>query len=65
MFLGPARAASSADPVAKRPISLDQVKRLRSDHAIYMADNARANLIGIADRDLDRFCVAVVETMNG
>ncbi|GAA4010412.1 aromatic amino acid transaminase [Sphingomonas humi] len=47
------------------PLSLDQVKQLRSKHAIYMADSGRANLVGIADRDLDRFCSAVVETMNG
>ena len=47
------------------PLTAEQVQHLRAAHAIYMADNARANLIGIADRDLDRFCVAVVETMNG
>jgi aromatic-amino-acid transaminase len=47
------------------PLSLEQVKRLRSDHAIYMADSGRANLVGISDADLDRFCAAVVETMNG
>nr|WP_314444258.1 aromatic amino acid transaminase [uncultured Sphingomonas sp.] len=47
------------------PLSVSQVKQLRSDHAIYMADSGRANLVGIADRDLDRFCAAIVETMNG
>lgn len=47
------------------PLSVEQVKQLRSDHAIYMADSGRANLVGIADRDLERFCAAVVETMNG
>jgi aromatic-amino-acid transaminase len=47
------------------PLSLEQVKRLRSDYAIYMADSGRANLVGISDADLDRFCAAVVETMNG
>jgi hypothetical protein len=30
-----------------------------------MADSGRANLVGISDHDLDRFCSAVVETMNG
>ncbi|WP_300974959.1 aromatic amino acid transaminase [Sphingomonas sp. LHG3406-1] len=47
------------------PLSVEQVKQLRDKHAIYMADSGRANLVGIADRDLDRFCAAVVETMNG
>jgi aromatic-amino-acid transaminase len=47
------------------PLSTDQVDRLRTDHAIYMADSGRANLIGISDADLDRFCAAVVEAMNG
>jgi aromatic-amino-acid transaminase len=47
------------------PLSPEQVKRLRETHAIYMADSGRANLVGIADADLDRFCQAVVEAMNG
>lgn len=47
------------------PLSVKQVKQLRESHAIYMADSGRANLVGIADHDLDRFCAAVVETMNG
>jgi aromatic-amino-acid transaminase len=47
------------------PLGIEQVKALRTDHAIYMADSGRANLVGIADRDLDRFCDAVVETLDG
>jgi aromatic-amino-acid transaminase len=47
------------------PLSPDQVKALRTSHGIYMADSGRANLVGIADADLDRFCDAVVEAMNG
>lgn len=47
------------------PLGIEQVKRLRSDHAIYMADSGRANLVGISDTDLPRFCDAVVETLNG
>jgi aromatic-amino-acid transaminase len=47
------------------PLSIEQVKMLRETHAIYMADSGRANLVGIADHDLDRFCDAIVETMNG
>jgi aromatic-amino-acid transaminase len=47
------------------PLTIEQVKRLRSDHAIYMADSGRANLVGISDADLDRFCAAVVEALDG
>jgi aromatic-amino-acid transaminase len=47
------------------PLSVEQVRQLRETHAIYMADSGRANLVGIADHDLDRFCAAVVGTMNG
>ena len=47
------------------PLSVDQVRTLRTDHAIYMADSGRANLVGIADADLDRFCTAVVDALNG
>jgi aromatic-amino-acid transaminase len=47
------------------PLDLAQVKALRETHAIYMADSGRANLVGIADRDLDRFCDAVVGALNG
>jgi aromatic-amino-acid transaminase len=47
------------------PLSVEQVRQLRETHAIYMADSGRANLVGIADHDLDRFCAAVIETMNG
>ena len=47
------------------PLSVDQVRTLRTGHAIYMADSGRANLVGIADADLDRFCTAVVDALNG
>jgi aromatic-amino-acid transaminase len=47
------------------PLNIDQVKALRTSHGIYMADSGRANLVGIADADLDRFCGAVVGAMNG
>ena len=47
------------------PLGPEQVKRLRSDHAIYMADSGRANLVGISDGDLDRFCAAVVGALDG
>lgn len=47
------------------PLGVEQVRALRADRAIYMADSGRANLVGIADRDLDRFCAAVVEALDG
>jgi aromatic-amino-acid transaminase len=47
------------------PLNIEQVKSLRASRGIYMADSGRANLVGIADADLDRFCDAVVGAMNG
>ncbi|HEY0629697.1 MAG TPA: aromatic amino acid transaminase [Sphingomicrobium sp.] len=47
------------------PVSKDQVVKLREDHAIYMADSGRFNVIGMADHAIDRFIGAVVEAMNG
>jgi aromatic-amino-acid transaminase len=47
------------------PVSREQVLKLREDHAIYMADSGRFNVIGMADHAVDRFIGAVVEAMNG
>ena len=47
------------------PLSPDQVRQLREDHAIYMADSGRFNVIGMADGAVDRFIGAVVEAING
>jgi aromatic-amino-acid transaminase len=47
------------------PISREQVLKLREQHAIYMADSGRFNVIGMADAAVDRFIAAVVEAMNG
>ena len=47
------------------PLELAQVHALRKDHAIYMADSGRFNVLGMADHALDRFIAAVVEAMNG
>ncbi|HVF36379.1 MAG TPA: aromatic amino acid transaminase [Sphingomicrobium sp.] len=47
------------------PISPEQVKKLREDHAIYMADSGRFNVIGMADHAVEPFIAAVVEAMNG
>ncbi|GAA4015160.1 aspartate/tyrosine/aromatic aminotransferase [Sphingomonas swuensis] len=46
------------------PLSPDQVRALRERHAVYMADSGRFNVVGIADRDIDRFCAAVIEAMD-
>ena len=47
------------------PLTLEQVHALRKDHAIYMADSGRFNVLGMADHALDRFIEAVIEAMNG
>src|SRR5688572_6296432 len=47
------------------PVSKEQVIKLREDHAIYMADSGRFNVIGMADAAVDRFIAAIVEAMNG
>jgi len=47
------------------PVSPEQVRKLREDRAIYMADSGRFNVIGMADHAVDRFIEAVVEAMNG
>jgi len=47
------------------PFDAIQVRTLRENHAIYMADSGRFNLLGVADHALDRFIAAIVEAMNG
>ena len=47
------------------PLTIEQVRKLREDHAIYMADSGRFNVIGMADHAVDRFIDAVIEAMNG
>jgi aromatic-amino-acid transaminase len=46
------------------PLSKEQVLKLRSDHAIYMAESGRFNVVGMSDSALDRFIAAVVEAMD-
>jgi aromatic-amino-acid transaminase len=46
------------------PLSRDQVLKLREDHAIYMADSGRFNVVGMGDDQIDRFTAAVVEAMD-
>jgi aromatic-amino-acid transaminase len=46
------------------PISKDQVLKLRKDHAIYMADSGRFNIVGLSDDQVDRFTAAVVGILD-
>ena len=46
------------------PLSREQVLKLREDHAIYMADSGRFNVVGMGDEQIDRFIAAVVQAMN-
>ena len=46
------------------PLSVDQVLKLRADHAIYMAESGRFNVVGMSDAQIDRFTAAVVEALE-
>jgi aromatic-amino-acid transaminase len=46
------------------PVSKKQVLKLREDHAIYMADSGRFNVVGMGDGQIDRFIGAVVEALG-
>lgn len=46
------------------PLSKEQVLKLRDDHAIYMADSGRFNILGLADNQVDRFVAAVLGVMG-
>jgi aromatic-amino-acid transaminase len=46
------------------PLSKEQVLKLREDHAIYMADSGRFNVVGMSDDQVDRFTAAVVEALD-
>jgi aromatic-amino-acid transaminase len=46
------------------PLTKDQVLKLRTDHAIYMADSGRFNVVGMGDAQIDRFTSAVIEAMD-
>ena len=46
------------------PLSKEQVLKLRSDHAIYMADSGRFNVVGMGDAQIDRFTAAVVGALD-
>lgn len=46
------------------PLSKEQVLKLREDHAIYMAESGRFNVVGMGDGQIDRFIAAVIEAMD-
>jgi len=46
------------------PLSKEQVLKLRTDEAIYMAESGRFNVVGMGDQQIDRFIAAVVAAMN-
>ncbi|MEO8141120.1 MAG: aromatic amino acid transaminase [Sphingomicrobium sp.] len=46
------------------PLTKEQVLTLRDDHAIYMADSGRFNILGLADDAVDRFVGAVLGVMG-
>ena len=46
------------------PLSKEQVLKLREDHAIYMADSGRFNVVGMSDGQVDRFIAAVVGALD-
>ena len=46
------------------PLSKEQVLKLREDHAIYMADSGRFNVVGMGDGQIDRFTAAVVAALG-
>ena len=46
------------------PLTPTQVLKLREDHAIYMADSGRFNILGLADDAVDQFVAAVLEVIG-
>jgi len=47
------------------PLSREQVLKLREDHAIYMAESGRFNVVGLSDDNVDGFAAAVVAQLDG
>lgn len=46
------------------PLSKEQVLKLREDHAIYMAESGRFNVVGMGDDQIDRFTAAVIGALG-
>jgi aromatic-amino-acid transaminase len=40
------------------------VVKLRTDHAIYMAESGRFNVVGMSDAQIDRFTAAVIGALD-
>ena len=47
------------------PLTREQVLKLRQEHAIYMADSGRFNVVGMADDRIDDFVTAIVGAIDG
>jgi aromatic-amino-acid transaminase len=47
------------------PLNPEQVLKLRNDHAIYMADSGRFNVVGMSDDQIGHFVEAVAGAMDG
>jgi aromatic-amino-acid transaminase len=45
-------------------LSKEQVLKLREEHAIYMADSGRFNVVGMGDGQIDRIIAAVVDALD-
>ncbi|MCC0031267.1 MAG: aspartate/tyrosine/aromatic aminotransferase [Brucellaceae bacterium] len=45
-------------------LTLEQVQRLRSEHAIYMVDDSRINVAGLPDERLDQVAAAIVSVLG-
>src|SRR4051794_14636447 len=46
------------------PLSREQVLKLRQDDAIYMAESGRFNVVGMGDKQFDRFIAAVIGALG-
>ncbi|MEP7131351.1 MAG: amino acid aminotransferase [Sphingomicrobium sp.] len=46
------------------PLSREQVLELREKHSIYMAESGRFNVVGMGDKQIDRFIASVVEALD-
>jgi aspartate/tyrosine/aromatic aminotransferase len=46
------------------PLTKEQVLKLREDHAIYMAESGRFNVVGMSDSAIERFIAAVVGALD-
>ena len=47
------------------PLSLEQIRRLRDEHAVYMTEFGRVNLAGLGENDFDRLARALSDAVLG